>query len=321
MPGVAVHSHIFHMIVSEQFLREASKATSSAVLIALGAIMVVFSALAKRLVMLVGPFLVCAAYAVVAGEAFRQGYVLPVAGPFLAMIVPNLAIFGYRYFTEERQKRQLREKLDLYLDPDIVDQLMFDPDFSQGIPHRKKATVMFTDIEGFSKFAEQTPPDETVQVLNVYLTELTDTIKYYKGYLNKYLGDGTMSIFGIKPGETPESAAENAIRAALEIEKKLKAAGRTWPFGRTRIGIASGEIIVGPIGGVKKQGKQEHTAIGDVVNVSSRLQGMNKELKTSILFEEETFKLVRGKFAIQPLGPQVVRGRAEPVTAYTVEQG
>lgn len=318
MPGVAIHSNVFNTIVTRQFLREVPRTASTLILLALGIIIVVFSALAGRWVLIAGPFVVIVAYGLIAQAAFNSGLVIPVAGPFLGVILPAGVIFGYRYFTEEKTKREMRQTFDLYMDRDIVDQLLYDPDMIKGIPNRKRATVMFTDIEGFSKFAEQTSPDEVVRVLNDYLTELTETIKYYKGYVNKYLGDGTMSIFGIKPGETPQTAAENACRAAKEIQEKLARKMASYPFGRTRIGISSGEIIVGPIGGVKKEGKQEYTAIGDVVNVSSRLQGMNKELKTSILIEEETHRLIQGKLETRPLGPQAVRGRAEPVTVFTL---
>lgn len=316
MPGVAAHSNIFNTVLTRQFLVECPTWASISIILASGVIVVAF-ARASRTWLIVGPTVAVTAYAVAGMLAFNNGWILPMAGPIFALAVPTGVIFWYRYFTEETTKRRIRETFDQYADPEIVDQLLYDPDIVQGIAHRVSATVMFTDIEGFSKFSEETPPDEVVKILNVYLTDLTATIKYYQGYVNKYLGDGTMSIFGIRKGETPAGAAEHACRAALEIQAKLKE--KKLPFGRTRIGIASGVIIVGPIGGVQKEGKKEYTAIGDVVNVSSRLQGMNKDLKTSILFETETFKLIEGKLPAKCLGSQVVRGRAESVTVYTIE--
>jgi class 3 adenylate cyclase/CHASE2 domain-containing sensor protein len=318
IPGVAIHSNVFNMVLTEQFLRQVSKLVVCAIVLGIGVISMSFATLFRWKTMLAGLLTIVIAYLFLARELFSSGWILPVAGPVLTVFLPTLVVLGFRYSWEERTKRQLREKFDQCMDPEIAEQLLYDQDFVKGNPHRVVATVMFTDIEGFSKFAEQTPPDETVQNLNEYLTELTDTVMYYKGYLNKYLGDGTMSIFGIK-GETPESAAENACRAALEIQEKLRKSAGKYPFGRTRIGISTGTIIVGPIGGAKEKKRWEHTGIGDVVNVASRLQGMNKDLKTSILIEEGTFQLIQGKLDARPLGPQVVRGRAEPVVVYTFE--
>jgi adenylate cyclase len=317
MPGVSVHSTVANMILTGSYLRELPWALSWLAAALLGAASISLCAFGRPLHSGAGICLGFALWLCATYFAFLGGRVLPVALPCLMLVLPFAGILPYRLATEEKTRGQVLRTFQRFLDPAIVEEIIRKPEVLKEDARRIKASVMFTDIEGFSSFAENTPPEVTVKVLNVYLTLVTETIVSYQGYLDKYLGDGTMAIFGLRPGLQPELAAESACRAALEIRKKTKEQSHMYPFGRTRIGITSGDVVSGFIGGV--EGNLDFTAIGDAVNVAARLQALNKEKGTQILIDERTFKLIQGKIPARFVETVQIRGRKEEAKIYTID--
>lgn len=315
MPGVAVHSNMANAVLQRQFLREWGTWSGIAVMALVGTVSVLICTFLRPVYVGPAELLVIAGYTGVALVAFTGGgIVMPVAGPVTAALLPFLTVLPFRFITEEKIKKTIKKTFELFLDQSIVEELIRQPNIVRE-PKKVHAAVMFTDIEGFSGFAERTPPMDAVRDLNIYLTRVTETILYYGGYLDKYLGDGTMAIFGIRPGLEPKLAARNACRAALKIVEDLRGPS-PFRFGRTRIGICSGEIVCGLIGA---ENRADYTAVGDVVNVASRLQGLNKETGTQILVDQNTYSLVKDEFKFLPLGPKKVHGRVEAVNVYSLE--
>lgn len=315
MPGVAVHSNMANVVLQKQFLREWGEWSRIVVMVLMGMASVLICTFLRPA--FVGPaeLGVIAIYTVVVLVAFTgSGVVMPVAGPVMAMLVPFLAVLPFRFITEEKIKKNIKKTFELFLDQTIVEELIKQPNVVRE-PKKVNAAVMFTDIEGFSGFAERTPPMDAVRDLNIYLTRLTETILYYGGYLDKYLGDGTMAIFGIRPGLEARLAARNACKAALKILEDLRGPS-PFKFGRTRIGICSGEIVCGLIGA---ENRADYTAVGDVVNVAARLQGLNKETGTQVLVDDLTYSLVKDEFKFRSLGPKKVHGRVGAVHVYSLE--
>jgi adenylate cyclase len=161
--------------------------------------------------------------------------------------------------------------------------------------------------------SEAMAPEAVVEVLNTYFTEMVDLVFKYQGTLDKFVGDALMAVFGV-PLPLPQ-AATRAVECALAMQRHLKqmqAAGQT-PIQGMRIGINTGEAIVGNIGSHKRM---DFTVVGDAVNVAARLQELAKEVEADTLISEATFRELAGQFSAAPEPAVVLRGRKEPTMAY-----
>jgi adenylate cyclase len=160
---------------------------------------------------------------------------------------------------------------------------------------------------------EKMTPEAVVEALNDFFTEMVDLVFEHQGTLDKFLGDALMAEFGV-PVAIPE-AANRAVDCALAMHRRLKeirAQGAT-PIQGMRIGINTGEAIVGNIGSHKRM---DFTVIGDVVNVAARLQEAAKELEADTLVSEATYRQVEGDYRLEPLKPLILRGRKERTGIY-----
>jgi adenylate cyclase len=155
-----------------------------------------------------------------------------------------------------------------------------------------------------------------VEVLNIYFTEMVDLVFEYQGTLDKYVGDALMAVFGV-PVPLPH-AATRAVECAVAMQRRLAQmrAQKLTPIRGIRIGINTGEAIVGNIGSDKRM---DFTVIGDAVNVAARLQEAAKELEADTLVSEATFREAQGQFQFIRLEPVVLRGRQEPTAIYRLQ--
>lgn len=191
----------------------------------------------------------------------------------------------------------------------------------QSVVHadRRKITVLFSDIRDFSKLSEHMQPEEVVKILNEYFGKMVEIVIRRKGMVDKFIGDGLMALFG-----APEEDAyqeENAVYAALEMQEELNKLCKKWkdearpPF-KIGIGISSGTAIVGDLGSIQRL---EYTAVGDTVNLASRIESLTKELKADVLISEYTYQGVKGlSLSISKKGSACVRGRNDSVNVYAV---
>jgi len=184
---------------------------------------------------------------------------------------------------------------------------------------RKRITVLFCDIRGFSTISEKLPPEKVVALLNDYFEAMVEVIFRNNGTLDKFIGDGIMVIFGA-PEDDPHQE-ERALRTALEMQRELRELATKWREDgidiRIGVGINSGPAVVGNIGSSRRM---DYTAIGDTVNLASRLESATKELGVEILISEYTYNALRGVFRFREMGSVRVRGRSEPVLTYTPEE-
>lgn len=213
------------------------------------------------------------------------------------------------------QKQLLRETICRYVSDRVVEEILKNPEALRLGGERRHLTVLFADIKGFTTLSETMDPARVVEVLNDYFTEMVDLIFAHEGTLDKFLGDGLFAFFGA-PLEVPRAASQ-AVACALAMHRRLKEmqdAGRT-PIAGMRIGINTGEAIVGNIGHARRM---DFTIIGDMVNVAARLLEVARELEAGIVISEATQREVAGQFETVP-GPAVVlRGRREPTVSYLV---
>jgi class 3 adenylate cyclase len=189
------------------------------------------------------------------------------------------------------------------------------------------ATMLFTDIRGFSAISEPMPPEALLELLNVYLEAMTEEIRRHQGIVNKFTGDGLLAVFGVPmPRLTLEEVAQDASHAvscALAMSDRLQQLNHHWqqtgikPI-QMRVGIFTGPIVAGSLGG---KDRMEYGVIGDSVNIASRLEGCAKDRQVSncrILIAYETLQYVEGRFIVEPWGTMALRGKQQPVDVYRV---
>jgi len=211
------------------------------------------------------------------------------------------------------EKHLLRDTISRYVSPQMCQEILKDPGLLQLGGQRRKVTILFADIKGFTALSEKMEPEKVVEVLNTFFTEMVELVFEHQGTLDKFLGDALMADFGV-PVEIPQAPAQ-AVACALAMHRRLQEMrdqGLT-PIKGIRIGINTGEAIVGNIGSDKRM---DFTVIGDVVNVAARLQELTKELEADILVSEATFREVEGQFGFQAMPPLVLRGRRETSMVY-----
>jgi adenylate cyclase len=242
---------------------------------------------------------------------------------WIAMFLPTttlalnyVGIVSYRFFFEEREKKKVRAAFGQYVAPGVVDRLLKEPDLLRLGGDEKELTAMFTDIRGFTAISEGLSPGALVELLNEYLSEMTEVIFRNWGTLDKYIGDAIMAFWGA-PFPQPDHA-ERACRAALEMLQVLRRLQDKWlAEGRSQInigvGINTGPMVVGNMGSNRRF---NFTIMGDNVNLASRLEGINKEFGTRLVISEYTYRAAGKNLVVRELDLIRVKGKMRPVRIY-----
>jgi adenylate cyclase len=225
-------------------------------------------------------------------------------------------MYVVRFLRSERQKKDLRDTFSRYVSPDVVERIIQHPEWVDLGGESREVSVFFSDLEGFTALSEQLESRAVMELLNDYLDRMSRIILEEKGTIDKFMGDAIMAFWG-----APLDYADHALaacRAALrqqallpEINAQLRAAGL--PDLAVRMGINTGEVTVGNVGTAQRV---EYTAIGDHVNLGSRLEGVNKQYGTSIIVSEFTYKAVCDVFFLRELDFIRVKGKQQPVRIY-----
>ncbi|MCW5977341.1 MAG: HAMP domain-containing protein [Bryobacteraceae bacterium] len=218
-----------------------------------------------------------------------------------------------------KEREVVKTAFARYVSRQVMDNILSSGAVPEVRGDRKKVTVLFCDIRGFSTIAESMAPEQVVLMLNEYFERMVDVVFRHQGTLDKFMGDGLMVLFGA-PQDDPYQE-EHALKAALEMQRELRRlrarqeaeGGLPLAIG---IGINSGPAIVGNIGSSQRM---EYTAIGDTVNLASRLESATREIGAEILVSEYTYNAVRGAFNARSVGSVRVKGRVEPVQAYAID--
>jgi adenylate cyclase len=218
-----------------------------------------------------------------------------------------------------QEKEYLKGNFARYVSSYVLDNILASEAPLKLAGERKKLTFLFSDIRQFTHLGTILPPETLVALLNEYLALMLDIVFKYKGTIDKFLGDGIMIEFGA-PLEDLEQE-EHAVMAAIEMQLAVRKLRESWVAGgkpqiEIGIGIHTGVAVVGNIGAEQRM---EYTAIGDPVNMTSRLQNATKELKVPILISEETVLPIKDKFPFKSLGQIMIVGRDTPMSVYTVE--
>ena len=215
-----------------------------------------------------------------------------------------------------KQKHLLRDTISRYVSPQMCAEILENPSLLQLGGERRKVTILFADIKGFTALSEKMEPEKVVEVLNVFFTEMVELVFQHQGTLDKFLGDALMADFGV-PVEVPQAASQAvacalAMQAAMDEVNALNHADGL-PHLEMGIAVSTGTVVVGNIGSDKRM---DFTVVGDVVNVAARLQELTKELEAETLVSEATYREAAGQFRFQPVPPVVLRGRRDPTAVY-----
>ena len=217
-----------------------------------------------------------------------------------------------------KERDRVKNTFARYVSHQVMDSILSSDQAVQLSGDRRRITVLFCDIRGFSTMSETLPPEKVVKLLNDYFETIVEVVFRNNGTLDKFIGDGMMVIFGA-PEDDPFQE-EHALKTAIEMQRELKLLAQRWkPEGlniRSGIGINSGPAVVGNIGSSRRM---DYTAIGDTVNLASRLESATKELKVGILVSEYTYMAARGNFKFREMGSIHVKGRTDAVMTYTPE--
>jgi adenylate cyclase len=245
-----------------------------------------------------------------------KGWILNLVYPLSVMIIVYVSITLYRYIAESKQKKFIRDAFSTYLAPSVVKQLIDSPEKLNLGGQERDITAFFSDVQGFTGISETLSPKELVELLNEFLTEMTDIILEYEGTVDKFEGDAIIAFFGA-PNDLPNHS-EVACRACIKMQKKLDTLRNKWkqekrPGLKMRIGLCSGNAVVGNMG---SKNRMDYTMMGDTVNIAARLEGVNKIYGIYTMISDTTFAAAGNGIVTREIDSVNVVGRNEPVTIY-----
>lgn len=316
-PGVLLHWTAWTNLVAGGFITAAPRGVSLA-LAALAAAGLL--ALADRRPGITWPAWSAIGFGVlllpVAYAGLSAGWFFAPATPIMAAGLTLLGVVAENFWAEQRRKREIQALFGAYVDPAVVDRLVRDPAAIRLGGEKREATVYFSDLAGFTDLSEQLPPEQLMEIVNLYLQEMSECLLDHGAYIDKYIGDAVMAVFGAPQPRSDHAAAACAgALAAQQVLDRINA--RLVPLHghrlAMRIGINTGEMLVGNLGSARKK---NYTVLGDAVNLASRLEGANKEFGTRILLGETTARAVAGRFATRPLTRLRVKGKQTAVEVH-----
>jgi adenylate cyclase len=315
-PGVEIHANVIDNILHQNFLQRGAKQSlwDFILIFSFGIPLGIWMALVSPRWMWFG--IVLLGLLIVADYlAFRHGWWLNFTIPALTLTNNVLLVSLYRALVEEKEKRRVRTAFGQYLSPEVVRRLLLNPELVE--PRKTEITVMFSDIRGFTSISEKLDAQELAIFLNQYLSDMTQIVFERQGTLDKYIGDAVMAFWGA-PFEV-ENHATLACHTALEMMTRIHVMQRKWesegkPHLDIGIGLNTGVASVGNMGSSLRYG---YTALGDSVNLSSRLEGLNKDYGTHILVNETTYLAAKDSgFVFRELDLIRVKGKLQPVMIY-----
>jgi adenylate cyclase len=318
-PGTEIHANVIDNILNQQFIvrRGLQALTDVGFIFLFGIPLGIWLAVVQPRWMILG-LVFLFPFAGIVYWAFLHGWWLNFIVPAVFVLIPNVSLVAlYRVLIEEQEKRKVRGAFQQYVSPEVIRRLLTDPERVK--PRKTEVTVLFSDIRGFTTISEALDAQTLAGLLNGYLTEMTRIVFRHQGTLDKYIGDAVMAIWGA-PFDEPDHAERCCLSAVSMLarlgELKVQWRAQGSPVLEIGIGINTGIASVGNMGSSLRYG---YTAMGDAVNLASRLEGLNKEYGTQILISESTRRALRDdQFIFREIDFIRVKGKLQPVTIYEI---
>ncbi len=246
---------------------------------------------------------------------------VPVASPAVSALLSYVGAVGWVSIVEGREKRFIKSAFGKYLSPDVVAEIADDPASLALGGQTRPLSILFSDLSGFTSLSERLDAEALVALLNEYLDEMTRVVLDERGYLDKYIGDAIMAFWNA-PRDVPDHA-ERALRAAVTMQRGLRELNARWranedgrPRLRARIGVHTGDAVVGNVGG---KDRFDYSAIGDAVNLAARLEPANDTYGTAIIASRDALEAAGiERFLVRELDLVKVKGKSRPVVMYEV---
>ena len=316
-PGVAMHTTFVDNLLTDSFIAEAP-----ASMVVPG---VLVTALAAAISLTyggkwwqAGPLAVVwlGAPLIVGFAAYARGLWWPVVAQAGGSALGMVGALAANYLAEGRQKAFIKQAFRHYLSGDVIEKIILDPKHLQLGGEKRELTIMFTDLAGFSTFSEKLGPVELTALLNDYLTEMTDIIMDEGGTLDKYEGDAIIAFWNAPLAQSDH--AIRACRAAMRCQRRLAELRdtflqRTGATLRMRVGLNTGDVVVGNMGSRKRF---NYTILGDAANLASRLEGANKAFGTETMVSASTWRQASDGFRARKLADLRVVGRKTAVEVF-----
>jgi adenylate cyclase len=316
MPGVEIHANLVQSILTRDYINYQDDISAFGIIILFGLLTGLLLYKFKIYIATIFLVILVIVYVYASVNIFSDGTIMKILYPILSIVMVSFALVVVYYRTEERGRRWITSIFGKYVSPVVIDNLIKNPDMINLGGEKRNITIFFSDIRGFTTISEKLKPEELVHLLNEYLTEMTSIIIKDEGLVDKYMGDAIMAFWGA-PLEQPNHP-EMACSSSLEMMEKLGELQKKWkkegiPSFNIGIGLNSGDAIVGNMG---SSSRFDYTAMGDNVNLASRLEGLNKIYGTNILITENTQKAISDKFETRKLDVVRVKGKKKPILIY-----
>ena len=323
-PGVLTHATILQNILNDDFLVTLQERYQQIIVVLLALVCLLVGLYVKSYISIALSFVLMGGYLGTAYHYFEQGLYLGASKQIFAILFTNIIALIIQFYFETKEKRFLGNAFKQYISPELIDEMVNNEIMPTLGGSKSNITAYFTDIASFSTFSEKIgDPSKLVELLNEYLTAMTDTLLENKGTLDKYEGDAIIAFFGA-PMPLPNHA-QNACDSAVDMQTKLMALrkkwageGNKWPKVvhdmHMRIGINSGDIVTGNMGSTMRK---NYTMMGDAVNLAARLESAAKQYGAYIQISEDTQKhLDKGRFIYRSLDTIRVIGKSQPVKTF-----
>jgi adenylate cyclase len=304
--GIEIHANTLHTLLDGDYLLPVSQPFRLVALILAAGIT---ASVAASLTPAQSAYWLLSAIAVTAVLThlmFRAGLMISTSELYLAGLISLLSSTIFRFLTAEKRGSFFQNAISVFVGKKFAADISEEQHISLS-GSRQLVTILFSDIRGFTAFCEEKDPALVVDLLNEYMGGMVKIIVSYHGNVNKFIGDGILAIFSDEDGTVPGDHALRAVRCGTEM---VQLPGRF----RTGVGIHTGFAVVGNVG---SQDKMEYTVLGDTVNLASRLESLNKEMKTQLILSEATRELLNGQFETVYLGDVPIRGKTVPLVVHT----
>jgi adenylate cyclase len=316
-PGVEIHANAVATLLTAAFLRKAPESYLWLSLFAFGLVMAFLASYGHAMRMGMWALIFTVLQLAISLILFLQHKTVY---PTSVGIVQIWLTYGmatmYRTFVGERRAKKLKSTFKRYVSKDVVDEILKHKGGLSLTGDKKRVTVLFSDIRGFTSMSEKMDPKQLVRELNEYFHEMVQVIFRHGGTLDKFMGDAVMAVWG---SPLPHEGDElRAVQAAWEMQRALRSLNeRRSSQGKSPIhsgvGINTGEAVVGNLG---SEDRMEYTVIGDTVNTACRIEGQTTA--GQILIHEDTYNVVKEYVQARPRDPVKVKGKAEPLQLYEV---
>jgi adenylate cyclase len=318
MDGVEIHANLVQSLLLQDYIHYQDDITAIAIIFLFAIITGLLIFRFKIVIATIVIALVFVAYFLLSLLLIFDnfGIIMNVLFPLFTVVLVYLSLVAIYYRTEEKTRKWITSVFGKYVSPVVIDTLIKNPDMINLGGEKRNITIFFSDIRGFTTISERLEPEELVHLLNEYLTEMTSIIIKDQGLVDKYMGDAIMALWGA-PLDLPDHA-KIACSSSLEMVEKLKELKKKWkeegiPSFDIGIGLNSGNAIVGNMG---SSTRFDYTAMGDNVNLASRMEGLNKLYGTNIIITQKTYNIVKDDFEIRKLDAVKVKGKKKPILIY-----